>query len=137
MQLTQAIQEGPNATSGKDYIFGHNSSRYADSRVLDFLHGSSVQFQNFCRSIKVSTSSLCIYCETEEDSPVHQLFYCYALEDRSRRELLSNVKEPENFTCEIVFSNPHNPGHIHLLLYNRVEFITSINVNPEDSLSDQ
>jgi hypothetical protein len=138
VQITGAIQNVPITSIGdrKNYIFGHNTSRYADCRVLDFIHGSSIQFQNFCKSIKASSSSTCIYCETEEDSPEHQLFHCYALEDTTRRELLTNIKNPKDFCCEIMFNDTESQLHIHTLLYKRVDFITSINVDTDLSFSD-
>ena len=138
IQITGAIQNVPITSIGnrRNYIFGHNTSRYADCRVLDFIHGSSIQFQNFCKSIKVSSSSTCIYCETEEDSPEHQLFHCYALEDITRRELLANIKNPKDFCCEIMFNDSVTESQLHTLLYERVDFITSINISSDLSFSD-
>ena len=125
-QVIEATTNGyTNGLSPREYIFGHNTSRYADTRVFDFLHGSSTQFQNFCHSLKISTSSICTYCETEEDSPEHQLFHCYALDDSSRRELVANIDNPSTFLRDIVFTSTTH--YTHKLLYERVDFITSIN----------
>ena len=54
--------------SKRSYLFGHNSSRYMDTRVMEFLHGSSDRFQNFYQSrnrqVNSSIPNTCKYCDT-------------------------------------------------------------------------
>ena len=43
---------------------------------LDFLHGRSARFMNFRKSVKLSSSAICLDCSGEVDSNLHKLFSC-------------------------------------------------------------
>ena len=70
----------------------------------------------------------CKYCDTEADSAEHQLFHCFALDDPNRRELISKLKDTDNYIFELVSEGNVN-GELHSLFYNRVQFIDSINIH--------
>ena len=114
--------------SKSTYIFGHGSTRYMDSLLGDFIHGSSTTFENFNFTLGIQDCSLCRYCKTESDSPEHQLFYCTALEDPTRQKLLTIIDDTSQYIVDLVFSGCE---HIHKLFYERISFINSITLDQE------
>ena len=117
------------AVTKKSYIFRYNTTRYMDTRIMEFIHGSSDRFQNFYQSRLGNTlvQDLCNYCETGKDSPSHQLFDCIALEDHYRRELERLIDSKEDYLHHLLIDGNEI---IHRLFYKRVEFIDSINLDP-------
>ena len=123
--ICEAINREIILLSKKTYIFGHGTTRYMDSRICDFIHGSSTAFANFSVTLGTQECSICRYCKTDPDSPEHQLFYCTALEDPTRQKLLTVIDDPTHYIVDLVFAGC---GQIHKLFYDRIAFIDSINV---------
>ena len=63
--LYEAIKCNSIKITKLSYLFGHSTPRYLDSRVMEFVHGSSTRFQNFCHSIGKVNNSVCQYCESD------------------------------------------------------------------------
>ena len=77
------------------------------------------------KALVSDTSGICMYCNSEMDSPVHQLFSCTALDDPSRQVPNQAVTSPYNFIEEVILNGNK---FIHSILYSRVEFIDSITI---------
>ena len=116
------------AVTKNSYIFQHNTTRYMDTRVMEFIHGSSDRFQNFYKSRLCNplVKDVCNYCEAEIDSPTHQLFDCIALEDQNCRAMKRLPNFQEDYLHHLLITG--NEKH-HRLFYKRVEFIDSINLD--------
>ena len=110
--------------SKTSYMFGLGHSRYMDSRVMDFIHGSSDRFQSFTSSAYNDTNRICHHCDSEWDSPIHQLLYCTSLDDSNRRLLVHILPQPTSILQDIIFSG--NP-YLYKILYKRIKFICSTN----------
>ena len=121
--IYEAVQSNSIKLNKTSYIFGNNSNRYMDSRVMDFIHGSANRFQNFSASITGNRNITCQFCHASPDSPEHQLLYCPALDDPYRLHLSQLSKSLSCLIHEIVFNG--NP-QLHKLIYNRVAFIESV-----------
>ena len=102
------------------YLSGLNTLRLEERRPQDW----GTRFQNFCHSIGIENNSVCQYCESDMDSPEHQLFNCIALDDPSRELLSSQVESTDIY--DLIFNSNRM---IHNIFYERVKFIDSINVD--------
>ena len=84
------------------------SSRKMNSLVMDFLHGHSLRFGNFRKSVGDSESDKCLHCESGADSPEHQLFYCEHFDNPLRGDLLAVIDgESSDFSWRIL-TGPFN-----------------------------
>ena len=95
---------------------------------MEFIHGSSDRFKNFYQSRLRNplVNDVCNYCETEKDSPTHQLFDCIALEDQNGRELIKLLNFQEDYLHHLLINGNETN---HRLFYKRVEFIDNINLD--------
>ena len=116
--ILEAIRHKQIGLSKANFLFKHSSTRYTDSKVMDFIHGSADRFQNVRKAQSQNKDGICKFCKTTQDSPEHQLFYCTALDSISRQNLIQSLKNPVNYIQEVIFS-----GSIQLqeLFYNHVE----------------
>ena len=123
--ICEAISNDEIQLSKATYIFGHSTTRKMDTRLAEFIHGSSTAFQNFNASLDSQNSSICLYCKRDYDSPEHQLLHCEALDDQNRRKLLEIVSNSSKSTTlsELVFCGT---AHTHKLLYDRVKYLATI-----------
>ena len=69
-------------------LFPKGSSRAENTLIAEFIHGHSLRFGNFRKSIGIDDCDLCEHCGVMADSPEHQLFECENLECTERQELL-------------------------------------------------
>ena len=75
--------------SNSKLIFPRGSHREDNTRHAEFIHGHSVSFQNFSKTVGRSKYDLCCFCNTNKaDSNAHQLFECPTFECDHRCNLL-------------------------------------------------
>ena len=74
-------------------LFTASSTRQIDTNIMDFIHGHSLRFKNFAKTVKRTTTHVCILCHKHKDSPIHQLFYCEYLNGVERIEILDQFNE--------------------------------------------
>ena len=70
-----------------DVLFGHNTSKNLDSRIMDYIHGSSPFFANIQKIMGGGSGEACRFCNSFADSPVHQLLLCLEVQDTSYLQL--------------------------------------------------
>lgn len=76
--------------SNYKFIFPRGSDRGENTRQVEFIHGHSLSFQNFSKTVGLSQTNDCILCnQAQTDSNSHQLFECIAFECEFRKELLN------------------------------------------------
>ena len=121
--ICESINNNKVDISKVSYLFSLGKSRYMDSRVMDFVHGSSDRFLSFTSSAHNDPNKICRYCESEFDSPIHQLLYCTSLDDSNRRLLVDILQQPHSIIQDVIFTG--NP-YLYNILYNRVKFINSV-----------
>ena len=85
------------------WIFNNNTTRRSDSYLLDFLHGNSLIFGNVRKRVNDQETDTCQFCKKQQDSAVHQLFYCGYLEDETREELMDKIQNLESYQEDILF----------------------------------
>ena len=124
--ICEAIKNKSIDISKSSYLFRNGSSRYMDTRVMDFVQGSSDRFQGFMNSAYNSPYLMCNYCNSDWDSPEHQLLYCEKLDDPTRLKLLEIFQEPFNIAQSIIFEGN---AYLYDLLYKRVLFIDSVQLD--------
>ena len=73
------------------FLFPRNTLRSENTVIAEFIHGHSLRFQNFCKSVGISDSDICEICNKMADSPEHQLFECNELTNEYREELLKEI----------------------------------------------
>ena len=76
-------------------IFNHNTSKEQDSYLLDYIHGNSYIFGNIRRSrgkFEMGGAN-CYFCQSQKDSPWHQLYQCKELKDMTHGELKTVIHE--------------------------------------------
>ena len=90
-------------------LFLRTDTRKENVEMTDFLHGRSIRFMNFRKSIKMSSSNTCRDCSTNEDSAYHKLFECHIFDCDERHQMLSLASNEDEvysiFEMEVVFSN--------------------------------
>ena len=73
------------------FLFPRNTLRSENTVIAEFIHGHSLRFQNFCKSVGISDSDICEICNKMADSPEHQPFECNELANEYREELLKEI----------------------------------------------
>lgn len=66
-------------------------SRDDQVQYKDFIHGRSARFQNFRKSVKLTTADTCLDCNTAVDSNIHKLFYCDAFSGIERDRFVQSI----------------------------------------------
>ena len=85
-------------------------TREAQVQYLDFLHGRSARFQDFRKSVKLTTSQTCLDCRSVEDSHLHKLFDCAALAGSERNRFVQSIGGKTDIFEELVlFSEEPEP----------------------------
>ena len=79
--------------SGINELFPKGSSRKDNTTICDFLHGHCSRFGNFSKTVQISTSDTCTYCNNESDSPEHQLFSCVQLASEYREDVMALLED--------------------------------------------
>ena len=70
-------------------LFPKGSTREENTVVAEFIHGHSLRFRNFRKSVGEDNEDTCEFCEVMVDSPEHQLLECSTFECETRNTLLS------------------------------------------------
>ena len=100
-------------------IFSHHTTRREDSHILDYIHGNSLLFGNVRQSV-YKEDRQCYFCGSQEDSPVHQLFYCTELSDSSLNQLRNMVDITSGIIKEVLIPTLIN---IHKIFIMSVKYI--------------
>ena len=77
-------------SNGK-YIFPQASIRLHNSMTAEFIHGHSLLFRNFQKTIRLINSDICEFCNLS-DSNTHKLFECSYFDCEHRHEILNIIK---------------------------------------------
>ena len=83
-------------------FFNRWESRDVQVQYLDFLHGRSARFQNFSKSVKLTTSQICLDCNNVEDSHLHKLFECAAFSGPERDCFVQSIEGRVDIFEELV-----------------------------------
>ena len=115
---------------GKDnFLFGHNTSKSLDSRIMDYIHGSSPLFANIQKIMGGGSGEACRFCNSFIDSPVHQLLLCLEVQDTSYLQLKEELggADSHSYLDEVLTKSSTQKAFI-----KRVEFLWGQN----DALQD-
>ena len=101
-------------------------NRETSTRILDFIHGHNLRFQNFAFSVQgrgqATEEPYCLECGEQLDSPYHKLFECTAagtvtaLRDQCLPLSVCNA----NFHIPLIFTRNRNLKHKFRLLVSEV-----------------
>ena len=69
-------------------FFPRGSTRLQNTHTSEFIHGHSLRFANFRKTLRLDNSDICKYCNNQVDSTEHQLFECTVFDCPERTELL-------------------------------------------------
>ena len=108
-------------------LFPRHSTRAENTHVSEFIHGHSLRFANFKKSIGIQGSDICQNCNNMADSPEHQLFECTAFHCPERDqllEILGNNIADFNWNITSHTSEKHDASEVQLFL-KIVEFIVA------------
>lgn len=113
-------------------IYRRQDTRTDNTNMLDFLHGRSLRFKRFKRSVKgTSCSPLCLDCQSEEDTPLHKIFYCNAFENQHRTNLLEVIgaENTTDFRLHFLFSTN---GKMRRVLKKQIKYICDTSLNDDE-----
>ena len=74
-------------------IIAHSTTKKEDSFILDYIHGNSLIFGK-CRRNAFQEENCCYFCDYDDDSAEHQLFYCDELQDNAHVDFLAQFEAP-------------------------------------------
>ena len=115
-------------TNHHKQLFPRGSFRDENTSVAEFIHGHSLRFGNFRKTIKIEDSDICEYCNEMADSPQHQLFECPAFECPERKELLLLLQQNiSDFNWKIITNGiPENQLYAITLFLKLVYHINTV-----------
>jgi exonuclease III len=106
------------------HLFPRNSTRSENTYLAEFIHGHSIRFANFRKSIGMDESDICENCDTMVDSPEHQLFECETFHCPERDELLQLMDNNiADFNWKMITTEEGNTQHTTELFRKIVKFI--------------
>ena len=110
-------------------LFSRNSSRIADTRIADFLHGHCLRFQDFTFSVLKANRDLvvplCLECGLLPDSPYHQVLECTSFQSSYSDALnLSIGKFETNFHIPLIFDQEDESIPQVAMLYNELGILS-------------
>ena len=112
----------------KNMLFTHGTTKYVDSRLLDFIHGSSPLFGSM--RVKLDNSNQgcrsCFFCNVDADSPGHQIFECLEVRDETYHRLRKcgqNMESTNLMAKCIVPSSADTTMDIQRAFIDRVAFL--------------
>ena len=120
---------------GKDnFVFRHNTSKELDSRIMDYIHGSSPLFGNTRKVMGLSTEDGCNFCTHSGDSPEHQLLKCKEVQDGTYEEFVALMEGsyPDSYLEEVLIPKNCNTQRNFV---NRVDFLWGQHQYLEDLLN--
>ena len=128
VQATRMIEETLLSTS-KYASFGHNTSKNMDSRIMDYIHGSSPLFANIQKIMGGGSGLAFRFCNSFDDSPVHQLLLCLEVQDTSYLHLKEELGGADSHSyLDVVLTK----SSTQKAFIRRVEFLRGQN----DALQD-
>ena len=120
---------------GKDnFVFRHNTSKELDSRIMDYIHGSSPLFGNTRKVMGLSTEDGCNFCTHSGDSPEHQLLKCKEVQDGTYEEFVALMEGSysDSYLEEVLIPKNCNTQRNFV---NRVDFLWGQHQYLEDLLN--
>ena len=107
--------------------------------MSEFIHGHSLRFANFRKSIGIDESDVCENCNIMADSPEHQLFECPTFNCPERAELLhlmgNNIAD---YNWKIVTSCLSEDNNLATKLFCKVvEFIVENTAESEETAQEE
>ena len=110
----------------KNSIFRFNTPKHTDSRLLDYIHGSSPLFGPIRAKIDPHSGegTECNFCRWTEDSPYHQLLECPEIQDTSHSQLKTWLPEGDDQPLiEEILTPQKDKLGIQEAFISRVEFL--------------
>ena len=89
------------ALDKSSFLFNNKTTKKEDSYIMDFIHGNSPLFGNCRRRMGVDEGK-CYFCQSMEDSPLHQLFVCKEVQDSTFDDLLEVITDPSSYVTEVL-----------------------------------
>ena len=112
-----------------NFLFGYNTNKSLDSRIMDYIHGSSPLFANIQKIMGGGSGEACRFCNSFNDSPVHQLLLCLEVQDTSYLQLKEELggADPHSYLEEVLTKSSTQKAFI-----KRVEFLWGQNEALQD-----
>ena len=110
----------------KNSIFRFNTPKHTDSRILDYIHGSSPLFGPIRAKIDPHSvdGTECSFCRWTEDSPYHQLLECPEVQDTTHSQLRTWLPEGDDLPLiEEILTPQKDKLGIQEAFISRVEFL--------------
>jgi len=102
-------------------LFPRGSTRECNTHISEFIHGHSLRFGNFRKSVRKSNTDDCQYCMVVADSVEHQLFECPIFECEERQLLLSELQQNiSDFKWKIVTNGVSETPSTAIKIYSRL-----------------
>ena len=120
--ITTELKKSGVLLGKKNFVFRHGTNKELDSRMLDFIHGSSPIFGNTRKIMGISQNNRCYFCEHPRDNAEHQLIHCEEVQDDTHYNFQAamNGSETHSYLEEILI--PKNDS-IQRNFIERVEFL--------------
>ena len=105
-----------------NFVFRHGTNKELDSRIMDYIHGSSPLFGNTRTIMGISQDNKCYFCNNPGDSAEHQLMNCKEVQDDTYHNFQTamNGSETHSYIEELLI--PKNDS-IQRNFVERVEFL--------------
>ena len=116
-----------------NFVFGHNTNKELDSRIMDFIHGSSPLFGNIRKIMGISKEDKCYFCNHPGDSAEHQLLKCEEVQDDTHNNFQAAMdsSDPQSFLEELLIPKTNS---IQRDFVERVAFLWGQHQHLEDLL---
>ena len=120
----------------RNLLFRHGTTKYIDSRLLDFIHGSSPLFGTMRAKLDNNQAHrACFFCNIDSDSPEHQLLECQEVMDNTHQRLQMNgldIALPSLIAKLFVPSSTDTAINIQRAFIDRVAFLA----DQQESMQD-
>ena len=122
----------------RNLLFRHGTTKHTDSRLLDFIHGSSPLFGSMRAKLDNNLNRrACFFCNIDVDSPGHQIFDCQEVKDETYHVLKESSQDVELPDLMAKIFVPSSAGAIDMqrVFIDRVAFLADQQESMQDGYS--